>query len=108
MVDGSGRQRFIIDLPDQEAALALAGQGETTLKKLSDLTGTQLVLRGLQLAIEGRPSQLERAAGLVELLRPFWSEGQAVTPVDIQTSLQALDTIENLGGFHKSAELSVR
>ena len=92
MVDGSGRQRFIIDLPDQEAALALAGQGETTLKKLSDLTGTQLVLRGLQLAIEGRPSQLERAAGLVELLRPFWSEGQAVTPVDIQTSLQALDT----------------
>ena len=92
MVDGSGRQRFIIDLPDQEAALALAGQGETTLKKLSDLTGTQLVLRGLQLAIEGRPSQLERAAGLVELLRPFWSEGQAVTQVDIQTSLQALDT----------------
>ena len=92
MVDGSGRQRFIIDLPDQEAALALAGQGETTLKKLSDLTGTQLVLRGLQLAIEGRPNQLERAAGLVELLRPFWSEGQAVTPVDIQTSLQALDT----------------
>jgi phosphate starvation-inducible PhoH-like protein len=90
--DGSGRQRFIIDLPDQEAALALAGQGEMTLKKLSDLTGTQLVLRGLQLAIEGRPNQLERAAGLVELLRPFWSEGQAVTPVDIQTSLQALDT----------------
>ena len=92
MEDGSGRQRFIIDLPDQEAALALAGQGEMTLKKLSDLTGTQLVLRGLQLAIEGRPNQLERAAGLVELLRPFWSEGQAVTPVDIQTSLQALDT----------------
>ena len=27
-----------------------------------------------------------------ELLRPFWSEGQAVTQVDIQTSLQALDT----------------
>ena len=28
----------------------------------------------------------------MELLRPFWSEGQAVTQVDIQTSLQALDT----------------
>ena len=62
------------------------------LRRLSDLTGANLVLRGLQLFIEGRPSQMERAAGLVELLRPFWSEGQAVTQVDIQTSLQAFDT----------------
>ncbi|MEL0170883.1 MAG: PhoH family protein [Synechococcus sp.] len=90
--EGRERQRFTIDLPDQEAALALAGQGEIMLRRLSDLTGANLVLRGLQLFIEGRPSQMERAAGLVELLRPFWSEGQAVTQVDIQTSLQALDT----------------
>ena len=73
--EGRERQRFTIDLPDQEAALALAGQGEIMLRRLSDLTGANLVLRGLQLFIEGRPSQMERAAGLVELLRPFWSEG---------------------------------
>ena len=71
--EGRERQRFTIDLPDQEAALALAGQGEIMLRRLSDLTGANLVLRGLQLFIEGRPSQMERAAGLVELLRPFWS-----------------------------------
>ena len=97
--EGRERQRFTIDLPDQEAALALAGQGEIMLRRLSDLTGANLVLRGLQLFIEGRPSQMERAAGLVELLRPFWSEGQAVTQVDIQTSLQAL-TPKRAQQFH--------
>ena len=49
--EGRERQRFTIDLPDQEAALALAGQGEIMLRRLSDLTGANLVLRGLQLFI---------------------------------------------------------
>ena len=43
--EGRERQRFTIDLPDQEAALALAGQGEIMLRRLSDLTGANLVLR---------------------------------------------------------------
>ena len=91
-MEGSERRRFVIDLPDQGAALALAGEGEATLRRLAELTGAQLVLRGLQLHIDGRPSQLEQAAALVELLRPVWREGQPITAVDLQTSLQALGT----------------
>ena len=45
--EGRERQRFTIDLPDQEAALALAGQGEIMLRRLSDLTGANLVLLSL-------------------------------------------------------------
>ena len=91
-MEGSERRRFVIDLPDQGAALALAGEGEATLRRLAELTGAQVVLRGLQLHIDGRPSQLEQAAALVELLRPVWREGQPITAVDLQTSLQALST----------------
>ena len=91
-MEGSERRRFVIDLPDQGSALALAGEGEATLRRLAELTGAQVVLRGLQLHIDGRPSQLEQAAALVELLRPVWREGQPITAVDLQTSLQALST----------------
>lgn len=83
---------FTIDLPDQDAALALAGEAESTLHRLEALTGASLVLRGLSLQLRGRPTQLERAAGLVELLRPLWQEGQSITQVDVQTALSALDT----------------
>jgi phosphate starvation-inducible PhoH-like protein len=85
-------QSFSIDLPDQDAAIALAGEAETTLHRLEALTGASLVLRGLSLQLRGRPNQLERAAALVELLRPLWQEGQAITAVDVQTALTALDT----------------
>ncbi len=85
-------QSFAIDLPDQAAAMALAGAGEATLHRLEALTGASLVLRGLSLQLRGRPPQLERAAGLVELLRPLWQGGEPITAVDIQTSLSALDT----------------
>jgi phosphate starvation-inducible PhoH-like protein len=85
-------QTFTIDLPDQDAAMALAGAAEATLHRLEALTGASLVLRGLCLQLRGRPSQLERASGLVELLRPIWQEGQSVSAVDVQTALVALDT----------------
>ena len=85
-------QTFSIDLPDQDAAMALAGDAEATLHRLEALTGASLVLRGLSLQLRGRPSQLERAAGLVELLRPLWQEGQTLSQVDVQTALSALDT----------------
>jgi phosphate starvation-inducible PhoH-like protein len=85
--------RFSIPLPNPAAALALAGDAESsTLHRLEALTGASLVLRGLDLVIQARPSQLERASALVELLRPLWEEGQAIGPVDVQTALQALDT----------------
>ncbi|MCP9849724.1 PhoH family protein [Cyanobium sp. Morenito 9A2] len=83
---------FSLDLPDGGAALALAGEAEATLHRIGALTGATLVLRGLTLVIQGRVSQLERAAALVELLRPLWQEGQAITAVDLQTALSALDS----------------
>ena len=83
---------FVLDLPDTDAALALAGNGEQTLHHLQALTGASLVIRGLQLVIAGRPAQLERAAAVVELIRPLWQEGQAVSAVDLQAALTALDT----------------
>jgi phosphate starvation-inducible PhoH-like protein len=84
---------FSIALPNPAAALALAGDAESsTLHRLEALTGASLVLRGLDLVIQARPSQLERASALVELLRPLWEEGQAIGLVDVQTALQALDT----------------
>ena len=82
---------FTIDLPDQSAALALAGEAEANLHHLEALTGASVVMRGLVLSLRGLPPQLERAAGVVELLRPLWQEGQAVSAGDLQTVLAALD-----------------
>ena len=93
MAEPEGRTRFSIPLPNPAAALALAGDAESsTLHRLEALTGASLVLRGLDLVIQARPSQLERASALVELLRPLWQEGQTIGVVDVQTALQALDT----------------
>ena len=71
MNEATSSGRFIIDLPDSDAAIALSGIGQTTLHKLEALTGVSLVMRGLQLEIKGRSSQLERASALIELMRPI-------------------------------------
>jgi phosphate starvation-inducible PhoH-like protein len=93
MAEPEGPSSFAISLPNPAAALALAGDPESsTLRRLEALTGASLVLRGLDLFIQAPPSQLERAAALVELLRHLWEEGQAITQVDVQVALQALDT----------------
>ena len=92
MPDDGDHGRFVLDLPDSDAALALAGEAESTLHQLQGLTGASLVLRGLQLVITGRSKQIERAAAVVELVRPFWKEGQSVSTVDLQSALGALNT----------------
>jgi phosphate starvation-inducible protein PhoH and related proteins len=92
MAQPAGLTSTTISLPSPAAALALAGEAETTLHRLEALTGASLVLRGLDLLIQGRPSQLERAQALVELLRPIWQEGQSLSQVDVQTALSALDS----------------
>ena len=92
MSENGQRSRFTFDLPDSNAALALAGEAESTLHRLEALTGASLVLRGLQLVISGRPAQLERAAAVIELVRPIWAEGQAVSSVDLQSALAAIDS----------------
>jgi len=88
----SGAERFLLQLPSPDAAIALAGEAECNLKRLGDFTGSHLVLHGLALQIQGRPSQVQRAAQLVELLRPLWSTGEPITAIDLATALTALDT----------------
>ena len=88
----SGAERFLLQLPSPDAAIALAGEAESTLKLLGHATGSRLVLHGLALHIQGRPAQVQRAAQLVELLRPLWSTGEPITPTDLTTALTALDT----------------
>jgi len=92
MAQPTGLTSTTVSLPSPAAALALAGEAETTLHHLGALTGASLVLRGLEVLIQGRPNQLERAQALVELLRPLWQEGQAITQVDVQTALAAHDS----------------
>ena len=91
-MQGPGAERFLLQLPSPDAAIALAGEAECNLRWLGDATGSRLVLHGLALQIQGRPSQVQRAAQLVELLRPLWSTGEPITPTDLTTALTALDT----------------
>ena len=81
-----------LSLPTPEAALALAGEGEATLRRIEALTGVSLVLRGLELHVKGRSGPVERAAALIDLLRPLWEGGERVGAVDLQSALTALDT----------------
>ena len=73
---------FLFLFPDNDAALALSGGDQQILNRLNHLTGASFVMRGLDLEISGRPAQLERASALVELLRPLWEEGQAISSID--------------------------
>lgn len=84
--------RFVLELPDHDAALALAGEDGITLRRLGTLTGAILVMRGLNLEMQGLPPQLERVAAAIELMRPVWGQGQSVTAVDLQSALSALDS----------------
>ena len=58
------------------------------------------MLRGLQLVITGHAAQIERAASVVELVRPIWQDGQAVSSVDLQSALGALNT--GRGDYHSA------
>ncbi len=91
MIEATSAGRFFFELPHLDAAIALSGNGQKTLQELNQLTGAKFVLRGLQLEIAGHPTQLERAASLIELMRPIWEEGQAISLVDLQSALRALD-----------------
>ena len=92
MPEAAATGRFVLDLPHSEAALALAGSAEQNLHQLEALTGASLVMRGLQLEMSGSLVQIERAAAVVELVRPIWKDGQAVSQVDLQSALGALNT----------------
>ena len=91
MSEATTEGRFCIDLPNPDAAIALSGTGQSTLHKLESLTGASFALRGLQLEIKGNSYQLERAAAIVELVRPIWQDGQIVSAVDLHAAAGALD-----------------
>ncbi|WP_320664967.1 PhoH family protein [Prochlorococcus sp. MIT 1223] len=92
MLEATSTGRFQLPLPDSDAANALAGAGQKTLKRIEALTGASVVMRGLQLEISGPSSKLERAAGLIELIRPLWAEGQTISRIDLEAALISLDT----------------
>ncbi len=81
-----------MSLPSPEAAVALAGPLEANLRRLEALTGTSLVLYGLDLRIQGRDSQVNRAHAVLLSLKPLWESGEPIAAVDLQTALTALDT----------------
>lgn len=62
------------------------------MRRLEALTGTRIVLRGLDLQISGREPQVERLRALIQLLAPLWQRGEQIGPVDIQAAQTALDT----------------
>jgi phosphate starvation-inducible PhoH-like protein len=86
------QETLTIQLPSIDSTLALAGVHEETLKLISRYTGALLVLRGQALVISGTAKQVNRAQTLVGMLEPYWSQGKAVTLVDIQAALHALDS----------------
>ena len=92
MVEAASFGRFVINMPDTNAAIALSGVGQKTLHRLEALTGASLVMRGLRLEISGRSSQVERATALIELMRTLWQEGEALSQVDLQAAMNSLDT----------------
>ncbi|MEB3168452.1 MAG: PhoH family protein [Synechococcaceae cyanobacterium] len=72
--------------------MALAGTDGSTLRQIEALTGASLVLRGLELVIQGRRVQVERGVTLIQALESLWSRGEAVRAVDLQVAYAALNT----------------
>ncbi len=91
MTEATAQGRFVIDLPSTDAALALGGVGKNTLSDIENRTGASIVVRGLQLVVKGFPTQLEKAVGVLELIRPLWQEGQEISAVDLRAAFTALD-----------------
>jgi phosphate starvation-inducible PhoH-like protein len=82
----------VISLPYPEAATALAGPEGVILRKLEALTGASITLRGVDLVLQGRESQLERLQCLVRALEPLWGRGESVSLVDLQAAHGAVST----------------
>ena len=101
MKEVSNIGHFIIDLPSIDAATALSGPGNTSLKKFESLTGVSFTVRGLQLEMNGLSSKLEKASALVELTRPIWEQGLEVPEVDLNAAFSSL----NVGQATSHAEL---
>ena len=92
MNEGPSIGRFLVDLPDNDAATALSGPSQKTLQYLAKITDTAFVIRGLQLEVTGLPAHVERAAGLLEIIRHQWEKGQTISLADVQVAVNAIDS----------------
>ena len=81
-----------IQLPSAESAIALAGIGEENLKFISSHTGANLILRGQDLVIYGKPKPVQRCLQVVNSLSTYWSKAKPISEPDIMTAFHALDT----------------
>ncbi|MEM9138135.1 MAG: PhoH family protein [Cyanobacteria bacterium P01_F01_bin.42] len=81
-----------IALHSNANALNLAGPQDNNLKLVGRLTGARVTVRGDELWTTGTESQRQRVKALVDLLSPLWQQGNAVTEVDVETALGALNT----------------
>ncbi len=81
---------YIFSLPNPAAAICLAGSGEANLKSLAQETGVKLVLRGLDLLIDGTPEQINLCEQVINALKPLWSKEQAIAAVDIRAAKDAI------------------
>lgn len=85
-------ESLTIQLPSVDSAIALAGEREENLKVLSQQTGAKLVMRGQDLLISGTDTQVDLSQRLIQSLADYWSQGKAITGVDILTARHAIDT----------------
>jgi phosphate starvation-inducible protein PhoH and related proteins len=81
-----------IDLLSNEAAIALAGYKEDNIKYIAAQTGAKLVLRGQELIVGGRETQIDRVEKVIRLLQPLWKTGKVIAIVDVRGAIEALDT----------------
>lgn len=81
-----------VELPSIEAAIALAGNQQENLYFLTRHTGAQVVLRGQELLVMGKPKAVTRCLGVINSLESSWKEGQSINESDLLTAFHALDT----------------
>lgn len=98
------------DLLSPTNAMAFAGEREANLKKLANLTGAAVVLRGQELYVSGTESAVLQCEALVRSLEPLWSEGQSIDGADILTARHALNThqTDRLKAIYEDVLVSTR
>jgi phosphate starvation-inducible PhoH-like protein len=81
---------YIFSLPNPSSVICLAGNREENIKLLAEETNVKLVLRGLDLMIDGSPSQINLCEQVIKTLKPLWSQDRAIAAVDIRAAKQAI------------------
>jgi phosphate starvation-inducible PhoH-like protein len=79
-----------ITFPTPASVMGLVGKREENLKTIAELTGTKLLLRGLDLRMEGTDQQIHACQQLISALKPRWLAEQVVSPADICAAQQAI------------------